>query len=314
MARKLFGTDGMRGVAGEPPLDARTAHAVGVALGRWTQEVRGAEGGQAPEVVIGLDTRESGPWLAAQVAGGLKRSGVQARFAGVITTPGVAFLARTGHFIAGVMISASHNPYYDNGIKVIDHAGYKLADRIEEHLEELMFEWLDSDQEAAAEELADRDKELDYLYSDFLASTVCGTLCLSDLVARLREWLSDRRRARTVPPFGSNGRFNWKFARWTKYQPGLRIAAPGCVCAHGCSKQALTRESPLMAMRIALFSYRTTARSLTAMLSSILAGTALKRADKLPGDVVVATVMSNLGLEMALEKKEYCSCPNARRR
>src|SRR5579859_4012812 len=106
----------MRGVAGEFPLDARAAHALGVALGRWVHEAQGDEAG-APEILIGLDTRESGPWLAAQVAGGLMRSGVEARFAGVITTPGVAYLARTGPFLAGVMISASHNPYYDNGIK-----------------------------------------------------------------------------------------------------------------------------------------------------------------------------------------------------
>jgi len=118
LSRKLFGTDGIRGVAGEPPLDERTAHAVGVALGEWARCGNAKKISQTPEVVIGIDTRESGPWLAAQVAGGLKRSGVGARFAGVITTPGVACLARTGPYVAGVMISASHNPYLDNGIKI----------------------------------------------------------------------------------------------------------------------------------------------------------------------------------------------------
>jgi len=73
LSRRLFGTDGIRGVAGDPPLDPRTAHAVGVALGKWAREASGGEVAEAPEVVIGLDTRESGPWLAAQVAGGLKR-------------------------------------------------------------------------------------------------------------------------------------------------------------------------------------------------------------------------------------------------
>src|SRR5579883_3541915 len=134
--RQLFGTDGIRGVAGEAPLDARTAHALGVALGEWARRASRKElsGGPA-EVLIGMDTRESGPWLAEQVAGGLKRSGVEARFAGVITTPGVAYLTRTGHFVAGVMISASHNPYHDNGLKVFDHSGYKLPDEIELKLE-----------------------------------------------------------------------------------------------------------------------------------------------------------------------------------
>ena len=85
-----------------------------------------------PEVLIGADTRESGRWIAAMVAGGLSRRGVRARYAGIITTPGVAWLTRTGPFAAGVMISASHNPYQDNGIKVFSHSGFKLPDE-EEH-------------------------------------------------------------------------------------------------------------------------------------------------------------------------------------
>ncbi len=123
MGRSLFGTDGIRGVAGQYPLDPKTAHAVGSALGIWILDSR-----QPRKVVIGMDTRESGPWLAAEVAGGLARHGVDTDFAGVTTTPGVAYLAKTGPFAAGVMISASHNPYQDNGIKLIGHSGYKLPD------------------------------------------------------------------------------------------------------------------------------------------------------------------------------------------
>src|SRR5579872_6003016 len=130
MARMLFGTDGIRGVAGEFPLDRKTAHAVGAALGQWIHRSH-----TEPRVVIGMDTRESGPWLAAEVAGGLARHGVGIEFAGVTTTPGVAYLAKTGPFAAGVMISASHNPYQDNGIKIIDHTGYKLADEQEHAIE-----------------------------------------------------------------------------------------------------------------------------------------------------------------------------------
>jgi phosphoglucosamine mutase len=89
----------MRGVAGEPPLDPATTFAVGVALAK-----RIGTG----EVVIGMDTRESGPSIAAHVAGGLEKQGVRARFAGLISTPGLAHVARTGPFQAGVMISASH--------------------------------------------------------------------------------------------------------------------------------------------------------------------------------------------------------------
>ena len=174
LSRQLFGTDGIRGVAGEPPMDARTAHALGFALGTWAQEVHPEDipAGMA-EVVIGMDTRESGPWLAEQVAGGLSRAGVKARFAGIITTPGVAYLTRTGPFLAGVMISASHNPYEDNGLKAISHSGYKLPDQVELHIESLMTEWLASGQAAEAQTLQ-VDASLDNLYTDYLASTVTG--------------------------------------------------------------------------------------------------------------------------------------------
>jgi phosphoglucosamine mutase len=100
-----------------------------------------------------MDTRESGPWLAAQVAGGLARAGVSARFAGVITTPGVAYLTRTGPFIAGVMISASHNPYQDNGIKIVSHSGYKLPDDVEIGLEDRLTDWLRTSETATAQPL-----------------------------------------------------------------------------------------------------------------------------------------------------------------
>lgn len=164
--RKLFGTDGMRGVAGQPPLDPATTFAVGTALARWigTQHLD-------PEVVIGMDTRESGPWIAAHVAGGLENNGVRARFAGLITTPGIAHVTRTGPFAAGVMISASHNPYHDNGIKIIDHSGFKLPDDQEHLIEQDIFAWLES---GASPEPADvaTDHGLDQAYIDSLAATL----------------------------------------------------------------------------------------------------------------------------------------------
>ena len=87
MARQLFGTDGIRGVAGEYPLDKNITWALGRALAEWARHHA-----RDPQVLIGMDTRESGPWIAAQVAGGLKAAGVEPRFAGLITTPGVAYL------------------------------------------------------------------------------------------------------------------------------------------------------------------------------------------------------------------------------
>ncbi len=120
----------MRGVAGKYPLDRFTTYCVGLALATWVREREGP-----PEVVIGTDTRESGTWIAEHVAGGLISQRIKPHFAGLITTPGLAHVTRTGPFAAGVMISASHNPYQDNGIKIIDHSGYKLPDEQEDILE-----------------------------------------------------------------------------------------------------------------------------------------------------------------------------------
>ena len=97
MAKNLFGTDGIRGVAGEYPLDPVTVAAAGAALGRWARQHS-----ESPEVLIGMDTRESGPEIAGQMAAGLKREGVGVHFAGLITTPGVAYLTKNGPFVAGV--------------------------------------------------------------------------------------------------------------------------------------------------------------------------------------------------------------------
>jgi phosphoglucosamine mutase len=172
--RQLFGTDGMRGVAGEYPLDRRTTFAVGAALGQWVKKHPEIAGTQR-EVVIGMDTRESGPWIAEHVAGGLASAGVSARFAGLITTPGLAHVARTGPFAAGVMISASHNPYRDNGIKVIDHSGFKLPDEQEALLERDIFAILESGQPAVPQPLTP-DPSLDRMYLDHLAATSPGGL------------------------------------------------------------------------------------------------------------------------------------------
>src|SRR5262250_1043390 len=170
MARKLFGTDGIRGVSGEYPLDPNTANAVGAALGKWVVS-RGGD----PLVVLGMDTRESSAWLAAEVAGGLAREGVRTKFAGVTTTPGVAYLAKTGHFSAGVMISASHNPYQDNGIKILGHSGYKLPDEEEEQMESSIFQLVESGVRSSPAQLA-VDEGLDRAYIDHLGSTMSSSL------------------------------------------------------------------------------------------------------------------------------------------
>jgi phosphoglucosamine mutase len=128
--RKLFGTDGIRAVAGEPPLDKSTIHAVGLALARKLGET-----GKPVRIVLGMDPRESGPWISSTLVEGLREGTAEVAFAGVITTPAIAFLARKHGFSAGIVISASHNPWQDNGIKVFGGDGYKLPDEVELEIE-----------------------------------------------------------------------------------------------------------------------------------------------------------------------------------
>ena len=138
--RQLFGTDGIRGLAGEFPLTRDSVYWIGRALGH--DLVRGK---RKARVVIGQDTRVSSGWIADRFLQGLASVGVETRSAGVITTPGVAYLAHSQGFDAGVVISASHNPWTDNGIKIFSGNGYKLPDAHELAIEKEIFALLQAD-------------------------------------------------------------------------------------------------------------------------------------------------------------------------
>jgi phosphoglucosamine mutase len=148
--RQLFGTDGIRGVAGEFPLALDSVYWIGRALGHDLVRVK-----SKPRVVIGQDTRVSSRWIADRFLQGLAAAGVEARSAGVITTPGVAYLARSQGFDAGIVISASHNPWTDNGIKIFSGDGYKLPDARELAIEKEIFTLLDSDAVPAPDSMAE---------------------------------------------------------------------------------------------------------------------------------------------------------------
>lgn len=293
MGRKLFGTDGIRGIAGEFPLDRKTANAVGAALGRWL-----VKSGANPQVVIGMDTRESGPWLASEVAGGLAREGVRTKFAGVTTTPGVAYLAKTGPFAAGVMISASHNPYRDNGIKILAHSGYKLPDEAEEQLENEIFALLAAGIDSPPARL-DVDHGLDQTYIDHLASTLPLSLdgfaltldCANGSASHLAPALFQRAGAQVhstgASPNGRNINLNC-----------------GSLHLQVLAKAVLEKSSRLGvafdgdADRALFVSHSGKLVDGDAVL--LLCARHLKQQGRLREPVVVATVMSNLGLEHAL--------------
>lgn len=300
MGRRLFGTDGIRGVAGEYPLDRKTVHAVGVSLGQWLSKAR-----QQSSVVIGMDTRESGPWIAAELAAGLAHEGIAVDFAGVTTTPGIAFLAKTGPFSAGVMISASHNPYHDNGIKLIGHSGFKLPDEQEEELEQGIFSVLDRAFDTPAASLP-IDQRLDRTYIDHLAGTLPQGLagmkivadCANGSASSLAPELFERLGARVIPihccPDGRNINLNCGSLHLEPLRSEvLEKAADIGVAFDGDADRALfvARSGKVIDGDAVL----------------LLAARHFLKQNRLSSNngkpVVVATVMSNLGLERALRSR-----------
>ena len=170
MTKQLFGTDGIRGVPGEVPLDDATLDRVGLALGEYV-----SSNGRSPDararVLIGRDTRESGPHIADRIARGLAAAGVEAVSAGVLTTPGVAWLVQHEGFAAGVVISASHNPYHDNGVKLISSTGMKFPDAVEAELERFILASSESPESRGEMQLHDNEK-IDDDYLDGLRAAV----------------------------------------------------------------------------------------------------------------------------------------------
>lgn len=156
---RLFGTDGVRGKAGEYPLDHETVARLGVALVRALIHHRGAETGDsagaahpAVRFIVGRDTRESGDWIERELARGIRSAGGELTSGGVIPTPAVAYVAREMDFDAGIVISASHNPFEDNGIKVFSGRGEKFTEALEREVEAIVADpsWSVSGDAAAA--------------------------------------------------------------------------------------------------------------------------------------------------------------------
>src|SRR5690554_6984286 len=136
--RKYFGTDGIRGRVGGSTINAefalRLGYAAGVVLSKTQSSVN------RPTVVIGKDTRISGYMLESALEAGLSAAGVDVLLAGPVPTPAVAYLTRTLRLVAGIVISASHNPYHDNGIKFFSGDGMKLPDEVEAEIEAMLNE------------------------------------------------------------------------------------------------------------------------------------------------------------------------------
>src|ERR1700721_370005 len=169
--KQLFGTDGIRGIPGEYPLDDVTLERVGSALGLHLAGPKKADR-EPPRLLIGRDPRESGPHIVGLFARGLVSAGAEPVSAGVVTTPGVAWLVSREGFSAGVVISASHNPYHDNGVKLISSSGMKFPDAVEAELEKFVLASRDSVSSEKALQLHDNEK----IDDDYLAGLALAIL------------------------------------------------------------------------------------------------------------------------------------------
>lgn len=285
--RRLFGTDGIRGVAGKPPLDARTVYAFGVALGEWALKH------EERRVLIGRDTRESGPALAALVAAGLRAAGAAPLSAGVVTTPAVAYLTRKGPFSAGVMISASHNPYEDNGLKVFAHDGLKLPDAEELRLEGRMLEIAGPGLEDCAGAPPEEDPALAGRYAEYLAGAAPEGLAGLRIVLDCAHGASYR----LAPPLFR--RLGASVVE-TGCEPDGRNINAGCGALHveGLRERVLREGADFGAA----FDGDADRCILVSGSGKVVDGdhVLLVAGRVLRPRAVVATVMSNLGLERAL--------------
>lgn len=173
MTRKYFGTDGIRGTVGQWPITPEFVLKLGWAAGK----VIG--GGQGGKVLIGKDTRISGYMFESALEAGLSAAGVDTRMLGPMPTPGIAYLTRTLHADAGIVISASHNPHQDNGIKFFSSDGYKLPDTIEHEIEQMIDQAMDS---VSSERLGKvrRLEDARGRYIEFCKSTIPSRMDFSD--------------------------------------------------------------------------------------------------------------------------------------
>jgi phosphoglucosamine mutase len=306
--RKLFGTDGVRGEAGRFPLDQSTLRTVGASLASHLCK----NSHTSPLIIVGRDTRESGPWLEEALIDGAIEAGAQCQSAGVITTPGVAFLARSLPADAGVVISASHNPYQDNGFKIFAPSGRKLDDETERLIEADIL---------AKQSLAPRDvpvthpqetssqgersaSALQVRYLEFLERDIGAGLSLTNYsividaangaASRLAPELFKRLGARVTAindePDGRNINRNCGSMHIEGLQE--KVTATGAdlgVAYDGDADRALFVDSY--------------GRYVDGDAGLWVLSNYLQSRDQLRNGIVVATVMSNIGLEIALRSQ-----------
>jgi phosphoglucosamine mutase len=306
---RLFGTDGVRGRAGLYPLDGPTIRRLGAALARGMRNDTGPV-----RFLSGRDTRESGPWIERELAAGIRAQGGTLVSAGVIPTPAVAYLTPRMGYTAGVVISASHNPFEDNGIKVFSGTGAKFTEALEDQVEAIMADtsWnLDEGGSGATtttvEEIDYRSEYIGHLlrilepngrYKGFQIAIDCANGATTTVAPGLFSQLGFDVRCVGCEPDGRNinlgcGSTSPEPLAQTVVGGGYRIG----IAYDGDGDRAIFVDR--------------NGQTVDGDAVMLMCAKQMKREGRLKGDAVVATVMSNIGLEIALRREqiETIRCP-----
>ena len=297
--KQLFGTDGIRGPAGEFPLDANTVRIIGASLARQFREKLGSD----PRFISGRDTRESGRWIEEAFHAGAASENAVCKSAGVITTPGVAYLTKAFEYDAGIVVSASHNPYEDNGIKIFLPSGMKIDEGTERLIERDIHDGKSPSNIAASEPDAESEAFFRLAYTQHL-NEAASHIKLNDyrIVIDCANGASSDFAPRVFDKFGGG-------VVVINNEPDGRNINANCGSLHLEHLQAKVLEEK--ADLGVAFDGDADRALFVDENGKIVDGDAtlwvmarhLKANGKLANSTVVATVMSNIGLEIALNAK-----------
>jgi len=297
--QKLFGTDGIRGEANQPPITGQTAFEIGRAVAGYFSSQHGCD-----RIIVGKDTRISGDMLEHAVAAGVCAAGSDVLLAGVVPTPAVAYLVEQSEKSAGIVISASHNPWYDNGIKVFGNEGRKLSEAVESEIEALIARSAEQTGQAGGRQIGRVGPIPDAAgtYIDFLCKSVSA-----DLLEGLSVVIDCAHGAASAVAPAVFQRLGAALTVLNAEPDGRNINAD-CGSEHTNELIQAVRNT---GAHIGL-AFDGDADRLIAVdeKGQVVAGDQLiaicaahyKREDRLENNCVVTTVMSNIGLKRALEK------------
>ena len=326
---RLFGTDGVRGKAGQYPLDGTTVRRFGAAL---TRALRSDDG--SVRFLVGLDTRESGPWIERELAAGIRSQGGTLTSAGVIPTPAIAYLTPRMGYAAGVVISASHNPFEDNGIKVFSGAGEKFTQRLEEQVESIVADSSWSPADAGHADGADTGADTGTdtgtdIASSFWPVAVEHVDYQSEYISRLLRIVqpAERHGSVRIVVDCANGATTSVAPRLFK-ELGFDALCIGCEPnGRNINLRCGSTDPDLLARTVVDGGYRlgmaydgdgdrvifvgADGRVVDGDAVMLMCAKQMKAEGRLKGDAVVATVMSNIGLEVALREAgiDTVRCP-----